>query len=109
MYIWRRKWLFKDEQNVNEKEAKKELVAHKQDTKLDEGNAGSTLKIEEDRIKHRLRRRVRKLKYPYIVNKDLKENLKNTVLVDHFNPMKLASDDVMVKTDEWLADVAIAL
>ncbi|KAF3451346.1 hypothetical protein FNV43_RR07441 [Rhamnella rubrinervis] len=43
----------------------------------------------------RLRKKGEKLKSSYVVNKDLRERLKNTLPADHFNPMKPAPDDVV--------------
>ncbi|KAF3457792.1 hypothetical protein FNV43_RR02451 [Rhamnella rubrinervis] len=43
----------------------------------------------------RLRKKGEKLKSPYVVNKNLRERLKNTLPVDHFNLMKPAPDDVV--------------
>ncbi|KAF3455245.1 hypothetical protein FNV43_RR05693 [Rhamnella rubrinervis] len=43
----------------------------------------------------RLRRKGAKMKSPYVVHKELKDRLKNTLPANHFNPMKQPTDHVV--------------
>ncbi|KAF3436907.1 hypothetical protein FNV43_RR19660 [Rhamnella rubrinervis] len=82
-----------EEVNNNEYVNKEESVNKMEDTYIVDIQTGQSLKYDGGLDigvlgYKRLRRKVRNVKSSYIVNKDLKKRLKNTLHADQFNPMK---------------------